>query len=338
MRKRSNVPADSSADRPRVSVIVVNWNTRDLLQDCLASAQQHLAGSAYELIVVDNGSSDGSAELVASRFPRARLLVNRENLGFGRASNQAMSAARGELLLLLNSDARLADGSIGRLFERMGEALDVGVIGPRLEDAHGVLQASAYRFGSVASMLLEELGLYKLLPRGRTAELLLGGYWDHGAERYVDWVVGACMLVRAEVFRATGGFDQTIFLYGEEEEWCARIANAGWRILFSPDARVTHLGHQTTRRFFGETARIERCLAASDLLLARRSGRVGAVAGPALRIVGALLKLAKVSVARLVDCERERDDEVRLLAAATLRYYARQLGLQRSAIEGLARP
>ena len=323
----------SSAERPLVSVIVVNWNTKDLLEDCLASVETHLAQTPHEIIVVDNGSTDGSADLLASRFPQARLIANEKNLGFGRANNQGMEVARGDLLLLLNSDARLPDGSICALAERLRQRPEVGVAGPRLEDASGKLQPSAYRFGSIPLMLVEELGLYKLLPRERAASLLLGGYWSHDAERRVDWVVGACMLVRAEVFRATGGFDPSIFLYGEEEEWCGRIAEAGWRILYSPCARVTHLGHQTTQCFFGETSRVERCLEASDELLVRRSGFAGAVAGPALRVVGALLKLAKVSVSRRIGRARATDRDVRTLATTVLRYYARRWRWHEPAVE-----
>jgi len=317
---------------PLVSVVVVNWNTRDLLEDCLASVERHLADASHETIVVDNGSTDGSTELVKRLFPDTRLLVNSENLGFGRANNQAMDIARGELLLLLNSDARLPDGSIRHLFELMREVPGVGMIGPRLEDENGKLQASAYRFGSIPLMFVEEIGLYKLLPRECVSRLLLGGYWNHDAERIVDWIVGACMLVRAEVFRATGGFDPSIFLYGEEEEWCGRIADAGWRTLYSPRARVTHLGHQTTLRFLGETSRIERCVEASDKLLARRYGRIAALAVPALRVVGALLRLAKVSITGPIGWGRSSDAEVRALATAVLHYYVRQLRPQRPAI------
>jgi GT2 family glycosyltransferase len=178
-------------------------------------------------------------------------------------------------------------------------------------------------------MIVEELGLYKLLSREHAAHLLLGGYWNHDSERTADWIVGACMLVRDEVFRATGGFDRDIFLYGEEEEWCGRIADAGWRIVYSPSARVTHLGHQTTRRFFGETSRIERCLEASDRLLVRRSGSVGAVVGPAVRVLGSFLKLAKVSLARVIGRARPHDSEIRALARTVIRYYWRTLGWQR---------
>jgi GT2 family glycosyltransferase len=322
-----------SRERRLLSVIVVNWNTKDLLENCLTSVATNLAQAPHEIIVVDNGSTDGSPQWLASRFPQARVIANEQNLGFGRANNQAMELARGDLLLLLNSDARLPDGSICALAERLRQRPEVGAAGPRLEDANGRLQPSAYRFGSIVLMLVEELGLYKLLPRERAASLLLGGYWSHDAERLVDWVVGACMLVRSEVFRVTGGFDPGIFLYGEEEEWCGRIAQAGWRILYSPRARVTHLGHQTTKRYLGERSRVERCLEASDELLARRSGFAGAVAGPALRVLGALLKLAKVSVLGRFGRTRPTDDDVRTWAKTVLRYYFRRWRSREPAVE-----
>jgi GT2 family glycosyltransferase len=320
------------AGQPLVSVVVVNWNTKDLLEDCIASAERHLAGTPHEVIVVDNGSTDGSAEFVARRFPGTRLLVNSENLGFGCANNQGMKVAQGDFLLLLNSDARLLNGSVPALVELLRNRSDVGVVGPRLEGLGGNLQPSAYRFGSIPLRLVEELGLYKLLSRERAANLLLGGYWGHDTERPVDWIVGACMLVRAEVFRAIGGFDPSVFLYGEEEEWCDRITAAGWRIIYSPQARVMHLGHETTRRFFGETSRVERCLEASDRLLARRSGLAGAAAGPALRVAGALLKLTRLSIACAIGRQRANDADVRALATIVLRYYGRQLRRLRPAI------
>jgi GT2 family glycosyltransferase len=323
----------SIAGRPLVSVVVVNWNTKDLLEDCITSVEKHLADTPHEVIVVDNGSTDGSPELIASRFPENRLLVNPENLGFGRANNQGMAVAQGDCLLLLNSDARLPDGSVRALVEWLRDRPDVGVVGPRLEGPHGNLQPSAYRFGSIPLMLVEELGLYKLLRRERAASLLLGGYWSHDTERPVDWIVGACMLVRAEVFRTTGGFDPSIFLYGEEEEWCGRIATAGWRIVYSPRARIMHVGHETTRRFLGETTRVERCLEASDRLLARRSGLAGVAAGPTLRVAGALLKLTKVSIARALGRQRANDADVRALATIVLRYYGRQFRWPRPAME-----
>src|SRR5262245_50669185 len=139
----------SAREPPVLCVIVVNWNTKDLLRDCLESVRTHLAGLPHEMIVVDNGSTDGSAALVASEFPAARLVCNSENLGFGRANNQGMALARSEFLLLLNSDARIPDASIIRLIERMRADSKIAVVGPRLEGPDGRLQPSAYRFGSI---------------------------------------------------------------------------------------------------------------------------------------------------------------------------------------------
>ena len=161
---------------PLLSVVVVNWNTKELLENCLASVETHLGQTRHEIIVVDNGSTDGSQQWLSTHFPVARLIANEENVGFGRANNQGMAVAKGDLLLLLNSDARLPDDSICALAERLRDQPDVGAAGPRLEDASGRLQPSAYRFGSIPLMFVEELGFYKLLPRARTASLLLGGY------------------------------------------------------------------------------------------------------------------------------------------------------------------
>jgi GT2 family glycosyltransferase len=317
----SRPATDSDANRPVVSVIVVNWNTRDLLRECLASARKHLWHLSNEIIVVDNGSSDGSAALVAAEFPEVRLIRNPDNLGFGRANNQAMAIGRGEFFLLLNSDARLPDDSIRGLLPLFANDRELGVVGPRIEDARGNLQPSAFRFGSIRLLILEELGLYKLMPKRRVAELFLGGYWDHRGEHVADWVVGACMLVRREIFETTGGFDPTLFLYGEEEEWCRRIHSAGWKVVYSPKATVVHLGHQTTHRYLGETERIVRCLDSADQMLARRSSRALAFLVPGIRITGALLKLARVRVSSLLGSSRASDDSVRELAQIVLRHY-----------------
>lgn len=283
---------------PAVSVIVVNWNTKDLLRTCLGSVREHL-NLPCEVIVVDNASHDGSPEMVAAEFPEATLIRNDRNLGFGAANNIGMAAAAAPAFLLLNSDARLVDGSIAPLAERLQREPRLGVIGPRLRFEDGRLQASAHRFSTLRLLALEELGFYKLLPRRKAAEVLLGAYWDHARERHVDWVVGACMLVRREVFETTGGFDPAIFLYGEEVEWCERIWAAGWQVLFSPEAEVAHVGHASADTLVGERGRIDLCLVAADKLIARRQGRAAGLVASSLRVSGAVLKTVAFSVRRL---------------------------------------
>lgn len=306
---------------PLASVIIVSFNTCELLRDVLRRTS-HQLGVPHEIVVVDNASRDGSPEMVAREFPDVRLIRNKENVGFGRANNQGMAAARAEVFILLNSDAWPVDSRLGGLAARLlGGEPDVGVLGPRLLEADGRLQASAYHFLTPGRLALEELLLYKLLSPRRRARALLGGYWAHDEERDVDWVVGACMVVRREAFRQTGGFDPSIFLYGEEEEWCERIRRAGWRVVFSPTAEVTHVSHQSSASTLGEELRIARTLTASDDLLRRRGGRTAVVVGGLVRVLGAVLRGAWFGLRRL----RRPSDPVALsisrTARVTLRHY-----------------
>jgi len=310
-----------------LSVIVVNWNTRDILRGCLQSVRDHLSEPASETIVIDNGSQDGSAEMVLADLPQVRLIRNAENLGFGPANNQGMAAASGEFFLLLNSDARLVDDTPARLVELMKRRPQVGVAGPRLVFEGGRLQASANRFPTLARLAFEELAFYRLLPRERSARLLLGGYWDHAEECEVDWLTGACLLVRKQVFEETGGFDASMFLYGEEVEWCHRIRERGWVVLFAPVGEVVHLGHATTQLFLGDAVRIDRCLLAADRLVARWEGPAAGVLAGCVRFVGALIKLLAFSLRRL-RLGAGNDDHgsnVRRYARVVMAHYARRL-------------
>lgn len=310
-----------------LSVIVVNWNTQDILRGCLQSVRDHLREPASETIVIDNGSQDGSAEMVLADFPQVRLIRNAENLGFGPANNQGMAAASGEFFLLLNSDARLVDDTPRRLVELMKGRPQVGVVGPRLIFEGGRLQPSANRFPTLARLAFEELGFYRLLPREQSARLLLGGYWDHAGEREVDWLTGACLLVRRRVWEETGGFDPSMFLYGEEVEWCHRIRERGWLVLFAPVGEVVHLGHVTTRLFLGDAVRIDRCLLAADRLVARRQGPAAGVLAGGIRCAGALIKLLAFSLRRLRFGGGDDDygRNVKRYARVVMAHYARRL-------------
>lgn len=216
---------------PLVSVIVVSWNGRELLAEALRSVQGcEVAG---EVIVVDNGSTDGSAEMVASHFPSVRLLRNRENVGFGRANNQGMAVARGRYFFLLNSDARVKPGALRAMVAYAEAHPQIGVVGARLRFPDGRWQAEGAPFPSLWTELLRMTGVDRLVAVGV----------ERGDAPYeTDWVQGAAMLVRREVWEQVGGFDEGFFLYGEEVDWCARIKAAGWRIAVVPQAEVIHHG------------------------------------------------------------------------------------------------
>lgn len=276
---------------PALTVLIVNWNTRALLRDCLASVETHLGDVSHEVIVVDNASADGSAEMVATDFPHVRLLRNPENTGFGAANNQGMSVAAGDWLLLLNSDTLLVDDSVARLFAEVRPRKDLGVAQCRLRLPDGRVQTSAHRFSSLRIAVLENLGLYKLLGRRRAGHRLLGGYWDHDEERDVDWVTGAFMLVPRVVFEQTGGFDERLFMYGEDMEWCQRISDAGYGVRFFPQAEIVHRHHASAEMLYGEE-RVALCLRRQHDLFRERHGARRARLFMAVGLIGAWLRAA----------------------------------------------
>jgi GT2 family glycosyltransferase len=225
---------------PVVSVIIVSYNTREMTLDCLRTLYSSLDGISAEVWLVDNASHDGSVEAVKEAFPQVQIIANTANSGFGAANNQALKQARGEFLLLLNSDAFPKERAIGKLVDYMRSNPDVAVVGPQLLNGDGSLQRSCWKFPSPGRAWLENLGVTSLLPN----HPLVGDYsrWEHDRERDVDFIIGACMLVRREAYERVGGFDEGFFLYSEETDWQRRMRDNGFRIVFTPSAQVTHLG------------------------------------------------------------------------------------------------
>ena len=256
-----------------LSIIIVNWNTRDITRNCLQSIREKVTDISCEVIVVDNASSDKSIDMIRAEFPDARLIANDDNLGFGRANNQGMRVARGRYLLLLNSDTLVIDDSVQRFVSFIESDAKIGIAGCKLLFEDLTLQGSCSRFPSIKIALLEDLLLYKFLSRRRQGELLLNGYWAHDHARDVDAVWGAAMLVRREVFEQSGGFDERIFMYGEDLEWCMRVHDGKWRIAFTPDCRIVHLNHKSAEKKYGEE-RIALCQKQAYEIYRRRFGIV----------------------------------------------------------------
>jgi len=236
--------SDSSSSRPLVSVVIVSFNTRDTTLQCLRELETDLAQlqGESEVFVVDNASHDGSPDAIRSGFPDVHLIASDTNEGFGPANNRAFERARGEFFLLLNSDAFVHPGAIETLIHFLREPQNerVGGVGPRLLNRDGTLQASCWKFPSPARAWLEALGVARLFA----SHPKLGDYyrWSHDTQREVDFVIGACVLVRREVWEEVGGFHPEFFLYAEETDWQKRMLSSGWTIAFCPDALVTHLG------------------------------------------------------------------------------------------------
>ncbi|NJD18809.1 MAG: glycosyltransferase family 2 protein [Gemmatimonadetes bacterium] len=312
---------------PRLSVIVVTWNTRDITRSCLASLRAWMGAVPHEVIVVDNASTDGSADMLRWEFPEVRLIANAENVGFGRANNQAMRIARGQLFLLLNSDTLLVDGSVGRFVELVDSEPDVGIAGCRLLNEDRTTQWACSRFPSLRLALLEELALYKLLPRSVQGEILLGGYWPHHRARDVEAVWGAAMMVRRRGFEETGGFDEGIFMYGEDLEWCMRVRARGWRVRFHPECAVVHLDHRSAEQRYGE-GRIDLSLQRGYDLYRARRGALLTAALVAVKTAGALLRVGYFGL------RARRSGPNQAYHAAQTAFYRRVLSFNRRALAG----
>ncbi|MGD1992885.1 MAG: glycosyltransferase family 2 protein [Anaerolineae bacterium] len=224
---------------PDVSIIVVNWNTRDLLASCLESLFRTAEALPFDVWVVDNGSTDGSVEMVRRAFPRVELVVNAENEGFARASNRGIDQSEGRYVLLFNTDAQATPGAIEAMFTLAETQPRAGIVGARLLNADGSFQASHTPFPTLGQEFLMLTGL------GR---LLFGpSYPSRGPDvgrgpRVVDYVEGACMLVRRRAIDEVGGLDEGYFMYAEEVDWCYAMSQAGWQVWYQPAATVVHLG------------------------------------------------------------------------------------------------
>jgi GT2 family glycosyltransferase len=224
-----------------LSVIIVSWNTCELLAQALHSLYTNADGMTLEVLVVDNASEDGSVDMVRERFPQVQLMTNSRNEGFARASNMAMRRARGKFVLLLNSDAELSAGSLSPLAAFLQSHARAGIVGPTLQNPDGSFQASYGRFPSLGSCLASLLGV---------ARWFYGPYYPSaGPDRFlsshpkrVDWIGGACLLVRRKAYEEVGLMDEGYFMYAEDMDWCYRMRRQGWQVYHHPGVAITHVG------------------------------------------------------------------------------------------------
>ena len=223
---------------PRLSIIIVNYNGREHLENCLRSLRAHPPATPHEIVVVDNASTDGSVAAMQS-YPEARLVPLAENVGFSRGNNAGIRVSRGSLVLLLNNDTLVGAGALDRLIARLDAHADAAVAGPRIVDGKGDAELS---FGPMISPLgeLRQKAVMALHARGFGPV----SRWVERAtrrEHYVDWVTGACLLVKRDAAERVGLLDERFFLYTEDVDFCASIRAAGWKVLFTPAAEIVHL-------------------------------------------------------------------------------------------------
>lgn len=281
-----------------LAVAVVSWNTRELLRACLASLAADSNSGLAEVWVVDNGSDDGSPEMVASEFPWVRLEARSDNLGFGRAVNLVAERSNAPWLAAANADLEFEPGALERLLRAGERQPRAAAVAPRLVMSDGRTQHSVHPFPTLSLGLVYNLGLARVIP-GLGDWICLEGYWDDSRARRVDWAHGALLLLRRAAFDQVGGFDERQWMYAEDLDLCWRLAGAGWATLYEPAARVRHEVSAATRQAFADE-RHGRHIAAAYTWMARRRGIAVARAYAALNWTGAAgRRLGLAPLARL---------------------------------------
>ncbi|WP_336782088.1 glycosyltransferase family 2 protein [Paenibacillus illinoisensis] len=234
---------------PDVSIIIVNYNTRQLTLDCLASVYESLTSFQYEVIVVDNASRDGSVEAIGGAYPGVRMIANRDNTGFAVANNQAMEIAKGRYVLLLNSDTVVQKDTLDIMIRFMDSHPEMGASGCKVILPDGSLDKACKRgFPTPSASFYYAFGISRMFPDRPKFNQYQLGHLSPDDEYLVDCLVGAFMLVRRETIDQVGGLDETFFMYGEDIDWCYRIKEAGWGIYYYPRTYIVHYKGASARR------------------------------------------------------------------------------------------
>jgi len=285
-----------------LSIVIVNWNTGKLLADCVESVYADLPARAdqIETLIVDNASSDGSAQAVEARFPQVRVIYNRANPGFAAGNNQAIRLAQGQVILLLNPDTLIRPGAIACLMNYMDAHPQVGAVGPRLLNPDGSLQYSCSPEPSLKREFLRLFHLGGVRPDGYEPMET----WNIQAPHRTDVLLGACILARRSALGAVGGFDEAYFMYSEEVDLCHKLRSEGWELYWVPQAQVVHYGGQSTR--LAATEMFLQLYRAKVVYFRRHSGRFSAQIYKLILMAAALPRMAGGALAPLQSQENRR--------------------------------
>jgi GT2 family glycosyltransferase len=248
MLSAASAPSIPAPSAPDVSIVIVSFNTRHVLRECLESIARESVGLEVEVWVVDNNSSDGSPEMIEQEFPSVHLIRSRTNLGFGAANNAAFASVRGRYVVLLNSDAFLCPDSLRLSVKHMDEHPQAGLGGARLIGRDHSWQPSARMFPNILTDAFVYFGLASRYPKSRLFGRFDRTWADQSSAGEVDWVVGAYSIIRAEALARAGSFDPAFFLYSEEVDLCKRIKAAGYQVWYWPDIVVIHIGGESSRQ------------------------------------------------------------------------------------------
>ncbi|MGQ9631101.1 MAG: glycosyltransferase family 2 protein [bacterium] len=292
-----------------LSVVIVSYNVRELLLNCLDSIYRNPPPNDFEVFVVDNASSDGSAEAVRSAFPEVKLIENRENAGFPKANNQGIANSKGKYILLLNPDTVVLDGALAKMIDFMEAHPECGILGPRILNPDMTWQRSCFTRLSLLSVLFNVLRLPRLFPQSPFFSFHFYGGWRGDSTREVDSVTGACLLIRREALNQIGPMDESLF-WTEDNDLCLRAKNSGWRVFFLHTAEVIHyIGESSKKNVY---IKLTRQYLSKVQFFRKHNGR-GSVA--LLKIVLAAEILAKIAVRAVgLILNRPPDCRIRLKA------------------------
>jgi GT2 family glycosyltransferase len=285
-----------------LSIIIVSWNVRDLLQACLTAIETGKGDLSLETIVVDSGSADGSPEMVREQFPQVKLIARQDNVGFPLGNNIGLAEANGRFLLLLNPDTEIVGDALTTMTAYLDADPDAGVVGGQLLNPDGTVQSSRRRFPTVATAFFESTWLQPFAPKSILRQYYAEDLADEETAD-VDWVKGACLMTRKTVLNEVGPLDAEYFMYSEELDWCKRIKTAGWRVVYLPEAKIIHYEGKSSEQ--AVTARHINFQRAKLRYFRKYHGKMVTVVLRAFLLLNYLWQLALEALKGLVGHKRE---------------------------------
>ena len=319
---KSNATKTAEPSTCDVSIVIVNWNARDYLRNCISSIITESINYSYEIIVVDNASNDNSCEMLKSEFPSVQVIANSTNNGFAGANNQGMRIAKGRYVLLLNPDTIVLDKAIDKCIAFADDRPDIGIVGCQVLVDEVNIQRTCFLFPSPLTILLTQIGFTKTFAKSRWLGCSEMGWWDRKDEREVQVVSGMFMLVRKSAIEQVGLMDEDYLIYAEEADWCYRFWNAGYKCVFTPTAKIIHVdgGSKSTsqipKRMFVQMQK--------SLLLFQKKNR-GIIAWVLTWIIFVCVQLARIPILVVMfvyNNKTDRSADIRVeLAAAAIKYH-----------------